>query len=153
MATVRHDDPLRAAVQVPPQRLGRQELAGAFQHQVAAEVTPRHGGRLGMVAEADTPVADHDSLVLDVDATTPPPMHAVELQQVRRRGNATLQLVDVRDLDPVVPPRVVMTLDLAQAGSQRQASDTAEPVNPDAHSGQARTGSPIGAARWTGWES
>ena len=54
----RDDHALGATVQVALQRLGREELACALQHQIHAQVTPRDVGCGGVRAEAERARAD-----------------------------------------------------------------------------------------------
>ena len=68
----------------PVELLLLEELAGAFQHDVAAEIAPGDAVRGRRGAEADAPVADADgAVVLGAEALTPAAVDAVEFQQMR----------------------------------------------------------------------
>src|SRR5262249_54773801 len=60
----RDDDPLHAAPKVAVELLALQELAGAFQHNVATEIAPGDTVCRWFGAEADPPVADLDGAVV-----------------------------------------------------------------------------------------
>jgi hypothetical protein len=129
------DDALRAAVEVPVQRFGRQELAGALQHDVDAEVSPGDLGRAGVRREREPRRADaHGRVAVGRDRVAPATLHAVELEQVRRRGRAALDLVEVHDVEAAHRARVVGgPLGSAEGGAQRQTADAAHAVDTHAH--------------------
>ena len=142
----RDDHPLHAAVEIALQLLRLQELAGAFEHDVAAEIAPGDvaGRRRG--AEADATVADADrAVVLDAEALAPAAVDAVELEQMRRRRRAALELVDMHDIEPVArrADRPARAIDAAHRRAQRQPADAAHAVDADAHDQRL----PIGAGR------
>ena len=75
-------------------------------------------------------------------------MDAVELKQVRRCGDAALQLVDMHDIEPVAAAGIVVRpVEAAEGRPQREPADAAHAVDADAHAGQARTGSPSSSRR------
>ena len=127
------DHPLRAAVEVALQGLGREELPGALQHQFDAEVAPRDVGRHRMRREAELPFADADRrFALGCDRLAPAALHRVERQQVRGGRGATLDLVQVHDFQPVARARIVcLPLGRAEGGAQREPADASHAV--DAH--------------------
>ena len=132
-----HDHALGAAVEMALQRLGREELAGAFEHQVHAQVAP---GNLGRAWRATRSRALRSSMriacvALGGDVGAPAALHAVELQQVRGGGGAALEFVEVHDLQPVAGARVVRRpLGSAHRRAQCQAADAAHAVDADFHS-------------------
>src|SRR5829696_4284380 len=80
----RHDHPFYAALEVAVELLRLQELAGAFQDDVAAEIAPSDVARRGAGAEAEVLAADrHAALAVDLERAVPAAMDAVEFQQVR----------------------------------------------------------------------
>src|ERR1043165_2160302 len=91
----RDDHALHAALEIAVELLGLQELAGAFQHDVAAMVPPRDVAGRGTGTEADVLAAHRESaLAVDGEGAVPAAVDAVELQQMRRRRDAALDLVD-----------------------------------------------------------
>ena len=104
-----HDDPLYAAVEIALELVGFQELPGAFEHNVAAELAPGNVPGIGSGAEADATSANRDgALAVHPERTVPTAVDAVEFQQMGGRRGAALDLVDVDDVEAVGGPRVVI---------------------------------------------
>ena len=99
----RDDDALHAALEVAVELLGLQELAGAFEDDVAAEIAPGDVARRGAAAlKPEALVADRGWRARPrLRTTVPAAVDAVELQQMRGRRGAALDLVDVHDVEPV----------------------------------------------------
>eukprot|EP01136_Pigoraptor_vietnamica_P039795 Opistho-1_new@10972 len=86
-----HDHTLRAAVQVALDGVGREELAGALQHQVHAQIAPGNLRRRAVGAERHPPFTDADDVfALCGDVGAPLALHAVEGQQVGGGGRPAL---------------------------------------------------------------
>lgn len=61
-------------------------------------------------------------------------MQTVEFEQVRDHRGAALQLVDMRNVEPVAGAWIVVRpLHRAESRPQREAADTAHAVDPDTH--------------------
>ena len=129
------DHPLGAAVEVALQRLRRQELAGAFQHQVNPQFAPGNLGRRGVRREAQALLADAQRvLALRFDGSPPATLHAVEFEQVGSGGGAAAQFVEVQHLQAVAAAWVVRgAFGGTHSGTQRQAADPAHAVDADLH--------------------
>ncbi len=71
-------------------------------------------------------------------------MDAVELEQVRGRRRAALQLVDMDDIEPVGGAGVaVRPAHRAEGGAKRQPADPPHAVDADAHDALAATYKPV----------
>jgi hypothetical protein len=129
------DDALRTAVEVALQRLRREELAGALQHHVHPELTPRDLRRARVRGEGERALVDADRvLALGGDVGAPLALHGVEGEQVRGRRGAALELVEVDHVQPVARARVVgLALGGAEGGAQRQTTDAAHAIDADSH--------------------
>jgi len=132
-----NDHALGAAIQVALDGFGREELAGAFQHQVHAEIAPRNVARCGMRRERHAVLVDADAVfALGRDVGAPFALHAVKRQQVRRRGGTAFQLVEVHHLQPVAGARIGgFSFGRAEGGAQGQAADAAHAVDANFHAG------------------
>ena len=115
----RDDHAADAALEIAVQVLRRQELAGAFQHDIAAEIAPGHIAGRGGGGKADAMVADQQRVVVfRADPLAPAAVDAVEFQQMRRGGRAALQFVGMDDVEPVVGARITVG---AHHAAQRRA--------------------------------
>jgi hypothetical protein len=131
----RDDDALHTTVEIALKLIGFQELAGAFQDDIATEIAPRHitGGRCG--GEANPSVADQDSaIVLGLERLPPTPMQGVELKQMGDYRGSALDLVDVDDIQPISGTRIVSgPIQSAECGPHCQSPDPTHTVNADPH--------------------
>ena len=149
----RDDDALHAAVEIALELLGLQELAGAFEHDVAAEIAPGTSPGLAAALKPKRVLSTTMArLVVDAERAVPAAVNAVEFQEMRSRGGAALELVEVNDLEPVVGARVACgPRQAAERRPQRQPADAAHAVDADAHSrspyGAVRAVSPISSSR------
>ena len=72
------------------------------------------------------------ALAVDVEGAVPAPVDAVELQQMRGRRGAALELVDMDDVEPVGGPRVVILAPhAAERRTQHKPPDATHPVYAD----------------------
>jgi hypothetical protein len=102
------DHLLHAAHEVALKLLRFQELAGAFQHYIAAKIAPHNAIRRRRSGEADAPVGDvNDSIVLRTKLLAPATVNAIEFQQMGGGRGAALDLVHMHDFEAVVGARVV----------------------------------------------
>ena len=131
----RDDHPLRAALQMPVEGRTGQELAGAFENHVHAQVAPRDFGGGGQGGEAEPLFADADRvLAFDRKLVAPAALHRVELEEMRHGGGAALDLVHMHDVQPVVPPRIILAaFRPTQGRPEGQAADAAHAVDADTH--------------------
>ena len=105
----RDDDALHAAIEIGLQLLGLEELARAFQHDLASKITPRHLTGSSSSRETDAPAGHADSaLAVASDGLVPSAVEAVEFQQMRTRRGAAFDLVDMGDLEPVAGAGIVL---------------------------------------------
>ena len=134
------DDALGAAVQVPLQRFGGQELAGAFQHQVHAHVTPGNLGCVGVGREPEPAVANADGrLTIGGDGSAPAALHAVELHEMGGGRRTALEFIEVYHLQTVASTWiVVLAIGGAHRSAQRQPADPAHSIDPDSHAVHSR---------------
>jgi len=130
-----HDHALGATVEVALEGLGREELAGAFEHQIHAKVTPRNLAGSPVRRERQRPVRDADAAVpggRNIDF--PAALHAVERQQMRGGCGTALEFIQVDDLEPVVGARVVGgAIRCAEGRPKGQAADAAHAVDANSH--------------------
>ena len=128
---------LTPRVEIGLELLGLHELAGAFEDDVAAEVAPRHLARRGGGGEADALAADDDGRVaVDLERRAPAAMDAVEFEEMGGGRRTALDLVDMRDLEPVSSARIaVRSLDGAERRPQGEAPHPAHAVDADLHGG------------------
>ena len=101
--------------------LPRAEPARALEHDLDAELAPRHIAGLGGAAVAERRPVDRQHVAVAVHVLGPAPVDRVERQQMRGGLGVAVELVDVheRELGPV-PRR-----------TQRQAPHATEAVDPD----------------------
>jgi hypothetical protein len=131
----RYDDPADPTVEVALKLVGIQEFTGAFEHNIASEIAPRHFGGCRCRGEPDAPIADQDgSIILYLERLSPAAMQAIELKEMRRDLRATLHFVDVHHIEPIAGARIVgRTFHRAERRPQGQASNAAHAVYADTH--------------------
>ncbi len=129
------DHALGAALQMPLQGCGRQELAGAFEHNIDAEIAPGEIARSSMRRKAQLAIVDpYRGVPLVAEISPPAALHAVEFQQVRRRQGTALDFVEVNNIEAIAAPGVTMRpLGRAQGRPERQASDPPHAVDANPH--------------------
>ena len=92
----RDDDPLHAAVEIALKLVGLQELAGAFEHDVAAEIAPGHVARRRGGAEPERVLLIVMALSSsNAERAVPAAVDAVEFQEMGGGGRAALDLVEM----------------------------------------------------------
>src|SRR6202043_410245 len=98
-------------------------------------IAPRNISGRRSRAETDAAAVDADrGLAVRLEGAVPTPMDAVELEQVRGRGGAALDLVDVHDIEAVARARIVRrTAKPAERSAWREPAEAAHPVDAEAH--------------------
>jgi len=133
------NDPLSAALQVARERLGRQELAGTLQHHIDTKIAPRDFGGLRMLGIGHAAVADADrAVVFGRDRCAPAALHTVEFQQMRDGRGATLDLVQMHDIEPIARARILwLPVRGTHRGAKRQTPDAAHAADAYPHGQRA----------------
>jgi hypothetical protein len=131
----RDDDALSAAIKVALQGGGRQELAGRLQNDVDADVTPRDvaGRRVG--GEPNLVAVNVDRVVaVRRDVGAPPALGGIKHQQMRGGGSAAALLVDVDDLQAIVPPGIIRRpMGGPKGRAKGEAADAPHAIDSDSH--------------------
>lgn len=130
-----NDHPFDAAVEISLELLGLQELTGALQHDIAAEIAPRDAVGCRCAGETNAPIADMNGpIVLGREQLAPAAVDAIEFQEMHRGSCAAFDLVDVDDVEPVIGTRVVRRpVEATHRSAQSKTADTAHAVNANAH--------------------
>ncbi len=122
-----NDHAFCATLEMPRERFGRQELAGAF--KTTSTPTSPHG-----ISPGDAHGGKRESRSPIRIARRPRPrcappaaLNAVELKQMRRGARAAFQFVDVHHVDPIAAARIVRRA-LGAAHAARSAS---RPIRPN----------------------
>ena len=105
--------------------LSRTEPTAALEHDLDAQIAPRHAAGLGAAAVADGRLVDHEFVAVAAHVVRPAPVDRVERQQVRRGAGVPSGLVDVGETKLRPPP----------GRSQREPSHAAETVDADRSAG------------------
>ena len=93
-------------------------------------------------------------VVLDAERGVPAAVNAVELEQMRGRRRAALDLVQMHDIEAIVGARIAVgAAHAAHRRAQRKSSHAAHAVDADTHDfdlpqGAVRTVSPISSSRF-----
>ena len=104
----RDDDAAHAAIEIALQLIRFQKFAGAFEHDLNAEITPWHFAGHRRIRETNAPVADQDRAVaIAADVLPPAAMQAVEFEQMGGHAGIALHFVDMHDLEPIAGARIV----------------------------------------------
>ena len=116
----RHQDALRAGLEMGRGSLLRGEETGALQHDVDAHRLVRQLGRIALGSDLDRAAADIDRVAGNLNFTVEAAMHGVEAEQMGI-GLDRAEIVDRDDLD-VLATRF-------HDGAQHIAADAAEAVD------------------------
>jgi hypothetical protein len=96
------DDAADSLIEIALQLIGFQELAGAFQYHLAAEIAPRHFFRRARCTAADPSISDQNgAIVLDPELLAPAAVQTIELEEVSCRYSSAFELVDMHHLQPI----------------------------------------------------
>lgn len=130
-----HNDPLRAAIEMTLNGFGGQELAGAFEDEVNAEVAPGNLGGRRMRGKPQGSVINTDGAVIDrSNISAPAALYAVESEQVSGRCRAPFEFIEVHNLESVAGTRIIVrSLGGAEGTPQRKSADTTHPVDTNSH--------------------
>ena len=126
LARCRDDDLLRAGGDVRAGLGLRGEEAGAFEHDVDAQILPRQLRRIALGADLDPVAVDDEVAAIDADLARKPAVCGVVLRQVRVRFRIA-EIVDRDDLD------LARAFGFVQR-AQHVATDAAVAVDGDLHS-------------------
>ena len=129
------DDALHAAIEIGLQLLGFQELAGALENDVAAEIPPWDIGRHRLGTEAEILAANRNGFfAVDLEGRPPGPMDTVEFEKVCDRRGAAPDFVQVHDLEAIAGARIVRCpVHAAQRRTKRQPAHPAHAVDANPH--------------------
>src|SRR5690242_5961383 len=130
-----NDDSFDTAFKITLQLLLLQELARAFENDVAAKIAPGHFLRRGRRREADPAPSDGNSILPgNLECGGPATVDAVEFEEMGSRSDAALYLVDMIYVEAVACARIARnTLDAAQRRTQGETPHASHAVDSDAH--------------------
>src|SRR5229473_868849 len=102
------DHTLHAAVEICLKLFWPEELASAFENDIAAKICPGDEARRNLRTEAEILLPDCDPFfTVNLERGVPTAVDAVEFQEMGRRDGAALDLVQVHDLEAIGPARIV----------------------------------------------
>ena len=126
----RDDDPLHAAVEIALQAAPASGTCRCIRARCRSRDRPR--ARRPACAAALKPMRrlpmTDGAVVLDAERCAPAAMDAVELEQMRGRRRAALDLVDMHDIEPVARARIVRRRDRSPPIAARSASRPMRPM-------------------------
>src|SRR6266498_79188 len=94
-----HDDFLHAGPEEEFQLFFRSELPAGFQHDVHAQVSPRHVSEILLAAVCDGLAVDDELVLLTANFAVPAPVQRVEIQQMRGGCAIPADFIEVDELD------------------------------------------------------
>ena len=115
----RHDDFLRAGIDVLLRGFFGQEQAGGFDDDVSADFVPLQVSRVALLRQADFFAVDDEHVALDRHGALEAAMHRVVLQHVRQVVRLQ-QVVDAHDFD---------VAEVLHRSAKHHAADTAKAVD------------------------